>query len=55
MTKYRGLFGDYFEDVEANSEEEAQQKMKQILIKDITEDTEPFTVWEIDEEDYNGD
>ena len=47
MMIYRGMFPDWFDNVEANSEEEAVQKIKEKLVKNIeAEGEELIIVWE---------
>jgi len=46
MTMYKGLFSDTFFQCEADTEAEAQAKMKEELLKKIAADDEPLIVWE---------
>ena len=50
MGKWRGLFEDTFLEVDATSYEDAKEKMKQILIKQIQEGDENFWIYELDAE-----
>lgn len=42
---YKGLLPDHFFECIADSEEDAQQKMKDMLLKQIQEGDELFIVW----------
>lgn len=44
---YRGLFGDWFHDIEAESEADAQNKLREALIAKLDTAKEPFIVWPI--------
>lgn len=55
MPYYRGIFGDMFENCEAETEAEAQKIMLDRLKKYIEETPDCFTVWEIEQDEYRGD
>lgn len=44
--KYKGIYPDKFLECFAETEEEAQRKMKQLLIESIQADDEPIITWE---------
>lgn len=48
MNSYRGLFADWFVNVEAESEADAQNKMREALIAYLNANREPFVLWERD-------
>lgn len=45
MKKYKGIYPDKLLECEAETEQEAQEKMKQMLLAQIQEDEEPVIVW----------
>jgi len=46
MTHYEGMYLDTILECDADSEEEAQQIMKRILLEMIMDDPDPLLVWE---------
>jgi len=45
VKKYKGIYPDKFLECEAETEQEAQEKMKQILLESVQNDEEPVIVW----------
>lgn len=45
MTKYRTFLGDWFEDIEAESEEEAIEKMRSVVVDELLVDGGRITAW----------
>lgn len=46
MKKYKGIYPDKFLECEAETEEEAQEKMKKLLIASVQEDDSPIIIWD---------
>jgi len=46
MKKYKGIYPDKFLECEAETEQEAQEKMKQMLIESVQEDESPIILWD---------
>ena len=51
MKKFKGIYPDKFLECEAETEEEAQIKMKKLLIEEIEKDMSPIIIWDEGEVD----
>lgn len=46
MKTFRAMLGDWFEDIEADTEEEAIEKMRQLVCNALLERPEGIIAWE---------